>query len=434
VTYRNIIKINCVAFINANKAIETVTNKQQLSQEDKASVNMTQYQSKLHILIAAAGSGTRMKTDTPKQYLKINGKTILRHTIDAFLTHPETASIQVIIDPNHIEKYQESVKDLNLPPCINGSKSRKKSIHNGLKALAHLKNKDIVLIHDAARPLISAKDISAIAAKAAHSGAATLAYPLTDTLKRGTINITDDVERTNIWAIQTPQAFHYDLINTAHNTVKIEDATDDTTLVQALGHKVSLIQGAKTNIKITTPDDLEMVKIIMNAQTQYETRTGQGFDVHAFHTEKNKDGQIRLCGINIPHPYKLKGHSDADVGLHALTDAILGAIAQGDIGTHFPPSNNTYKNMDSAIFLEHATKLANTQGAKIINLDLTLICEAPKIAPYSTKMIKRIAEITHLADHRISVKATTSERLGFTGRGEGIAATAIATIQTPVKI
>lgn len=386
-----------------------------------------------HVLIAAAGSGTRFGNDTPKQYQKINGKTVLRHTIEAFLAHPDTASIHVIIDPEHADLYHDTVHGLDIAPYIKGSNTRNKSINNGIEALSNLKGKDIILIHDAARPLISTEKIGIISRESLNKGACTLATPVTDTMKYAdqNANINANIARKNAWNIQTPQAFHYGLIKQAHEQNTDPTITDDTSLIQALGHKVTLIEGDKTNIKITTKDDLELVRAIMKTNQKTETRTGMGYDVHAFKKLENSSGQIRLCGIDIPHDRSLKGHSDADVGLHTITDAILGAISEGDIGTHFPPSNNDFKNMDSAIFLEHAIKLTQEKGAKINNIDLTLICEEPKIGPHNNAMIARIAEITGLAPGRISVKATTSERLGFTGRKEGIAAQAVATIEIP---
>lgn len=394
---------------------------------------MTTQPQPFHALIAAAGSGTRLGHETPKQYLKINGKTILRHTIESFLSHPDIVSIHVIIDPQHADLYHDAVQGLDLPPYIAGSKTRNKSIFNGIKKLSNLKNKDIILIHDAARPLIDREKIGIVSRETQKSGACTLAMRSTETLKRSNNSneITDNIERENCWHIQTPQGFHYGLIKQAHEQNTDETITDDTSLVQALGHKVTLIEGSKTNIKITTQDDLELIKTIMDSKTTYETRTGLGYDVHAFDSKENSNGFIRLCGVDIEHPQGLKGHSDADVGLHTITDAILGAIAEGDIGIHFPPSNNDFKNMDSAVFLEHAVKLTQDKGAQINNIDLTLICEEPKIGPHNPTMRARIADITGLSINRISVKATTSERLGFTGRKEGIAAQAVATIQIP---
>lgn len=375
-----------------------------------------------YALIVAAGKGERMGTALPKQYVKINGKTILRHTLDTFLKTPGLAGIRVMIDPAHRDLYEESVSGLDLAPPLLGGKTRKISVLNGLKDFSNLKNEDILLIHDSVRPLVKTADILKLVHQMSHEKAATLAVPVADTLRheRGGL-----VDRNELWSVQTPQAFQFGVIKKAHEENK-DDATDDTSLVEAQGIHVKLVRGHKTNIKITTPDDLEFAKALME---HTENRTGNGFDVHAFDT--GKKGPVRLCGIDVPHTHALAGHSDADVGLHAITDAILGAIAEGDIGRHFPPSDMTYKNMDSAVFLKRAVEMVAEKAGKILNLDLTLICEAPKITPHADKMIARVAEICGISKSRISIKATTTEKLGFTGRGEGIAAQAVATISLP---
>ncbi len=264
-------------------------------------------------------------------------------------------------------------------------------------------------------------DIARVAGSARKNGAACLAHPVADTLRR-----TDGVyvDRKNLWALQTPQGFTYDLIRRAHEMGG--EATDDTSLVAALGHNIEMVLGSARNIKITTPEDWTMA---LDMTRQKEIRTGTGFDVHAF--AQDKRGKITLCGIEIPHDQGLEGHSDADAGLHALTDALLGALALGDIGQHFPPSDTQWKNASSDRFLKHAVDLVLARGGRIVNLDLTLICESPKIGPHRDAMRNRLAEICGIDPARVSVKATTTERLGFTGRREGIAAQASASIELP---
>lgn len=371
-----------------------------------------------HVLIPASGCGKRLGEALPKQYLKIGGKSILRHTLEKFLLCRNLGSIWVIIDPKHADLYHEAVTGLDLPPPINGGSERNISIYNGLKSLSHLKNEDKILIHDAVRPFVKPDDIAKIDEALNDGPAATLAIPVQDTLRR----YDDIIDRTDIWSVQTPQGFHYGIIKKAHEQGQDLNVTDDTALVSALGIPVKMVQGSKSNFKITTPEDLEMAALLMDTS---ETRTGTGFDVHAF----EKGRKLILCGIEIAHEYGLKGHSDADVGLHALTDAILGAIGEGDIGSHFPPSNDQFKNMDSAVFLQKAHDLVKNKNASIQNVDVTLICEEPKIGPHRERMRERMAQILGIETARVSVKATTSEGLGFTGRKEGIAAQAIATLK-----
>lgn len=378
-----------------------------------------------HVLIAAAGNGVRFGGGRPKQYALLNGKPLLRHTLDVFLNHPDLSSLRVIINPDHQSLYNEAVSGLDLPAPIYGSYTRKSSIYNGLNGVSHLKNDDILLVHDAARPLVHANEITRLAIEAGKTGAATLATPVTDTLRHVNGNT---VERDGLWAVQTPQGFHYNILKIAHEIAKNDNSTDDAGLVSASGQPVTLVEGSRNNIKITRPEDIELAEKLM--QKNFDIRTGMGFDVHAF--EKNDPARpLILCGVKIDHKFGLAGHSDADVGLHAITDALLGAIAEGDIGHHFPPSDMTFKNMSSDIFLKRAAELTREKGAVIQNIDLTIICEAPKIGPHREAMQKRIAEILGLNPSRIGVKATTTEQLGFTGRGEGIAAQAVATVKIP---
>lgn len=378
-----------------------------------------------YALIAAAGSGSRLGGEAPKQYQKINGKAILRHTIDVFLACPGLTGICVVINPEHRDLYEDAVRGLDLPEPVTGGIDRKSSIYNGIKSFSNLKKEDIILLHDAARALISTEDILKTVTSTHENKATTLAIPVTDTQKYST---GDYVERKGLWSIQTPQGFHYELIKQAHEEANDDvEYTDDTSLVAALGHDVELVPGSRTNIKITTPDDLTLAQKLL--QQNFETRTGLGYDVHAF----TEGDHVTLCGIKIPHNRSLKGHSDADAGLHALTDALLGTIGAGDIGTHFPPSDPQWKDAGSAVFLEKAVDMVVEKGGIISNLDLTLICEEPKIGPHHSAMQARIAEICGITPERVGLKATTNEKLGAIGRGEGIAAQAVASVRFPLE-
>ncbi len=379
-----------------------------------------------NLLIAAAGQGTRCGGGLPKQYRMLAGKPLLRHTIDAFIGFPGLQQIKVIIDPAHEELFLGTIKGLKNIDFVAGSDSRRNSVKNGVNSFSNLKDSDILLIHDAARPMVRKDDIQTLIDALNDNEAATLAAPVTDTVKYE--NRKESVTRDDLYALQTPQGFHYGTIKKAHASADPQtEYTDDTGLVSALGIPVKLVQGHRGNFKITTEDDFEMAEKLMARQE--ETRTGMGFDVHAF--ADTPATTVMLCGVAVPHNRPLAGHSDADVGLHAITDAILGSIAAGDIGQHFPPSNDKYKNMDSAIFLRRAVELLQEKGGHTVNLDVTLICEVPKIGPHREAMEKRIADIAGIEPRRVSVKATTTERLGFTGRGEGIAAQAIATVRLP---
>jgi len=382
---------------------------------------------KIYVLIAAAGAGTRFNDDknTPKQYQNLAGVPILKRTVLKFKKISNINEIKCIINPKNKDKYKTIVSDLEIAPYAEGSSTRKASIYKGLKSLDKAKNEDIILIHDAARPLVSENDIINLLEALKTHQAATLATPITETLRQSDDeNCANIVSRDGLWSIQTPQAFRYGDIMKAHEAANESiEYTDDTSLATAIGIDVKLVKGSAENIKITTKDDLKMAEKLL--QSESITRTGLGYDVHAF---DNCSGPVRLCGIDIPHTYKLKGHSDADVGLHAITDAILGAIGEGDIGQHFPPSDNAFKDMDSAIFLEKTMKIAAKHNAAINNIDLTLICEEPKIGPHAHEMRKRVASILKVKENAINIKATTSEQLGFTGRKEGIAAQAIATV------
>lgn len=377
-----------------------------------------------HALIPAAGNGSRMGLSTPKQYCKIGGKMILRHTIEKFLPLQGLISLRVIINPDHRDLYNEAVAGLNLPEPVTGAGTRKQSVNAGLDCF-DADDKNYVLIHDAARPFVSHQALHDLLNTLQTSDAATLAAPIADTLIDTKYN---RLNRDHIRAVQTPQAFRISLLKKAHAAFeKNEDFTDDAGIVTAFGTTVELVTSGSENFKITTAEDLIMAERIL-ASTM-ETRTGMGFDVHAFAPEDST--HIRLGGIDIPHAKKMLGHSDADVVLHALTDAILGAINEGDIGKLFPPSDIQWKGADSEIFLKEAANRVAAKGGKITFADITIICEAPKIGPHREAMQTRIAAILGLPESRISIKATTTESLGFTGRREGIACQAVANITLP---
>ncbi|MBX2834169.1 MAG: 2-C-methyl-D-erythritol 4-phosphate cytidylyltransferase, partial [Micavibrio sp.] len=331
-----------------------------------------------HVIIPAGGNGSRMSASHPKQYLKINNKTVLEHTLTLFERLENCLSIMVAIGADDAYSFQETSKSFIKAHSCHGGKTRKESVYNALKSISDIKDEDIILVHDSARPCVTDQEISELLTALSNTRAATLATPITSTLRKSSSgNIAgDSVARDDLWSIQTPQAFRYGDLLRAHET-SANDATDDSQLVSSIGIPVKLVQGSTRNIKITYPEDLEITKAFMTQNT--ETRIGQGFDAHAF--DENKKGPVRLCGIDVPHTHALKGHSDADVGLHTLTDAIYGALGAGDIGVHFPPSDMTFKDMDSAIFLEKAIELMHSRGGKLINADVTIICEAPKISP-----------------------------------------------------
>ncbi len=389
-----------------------------------------------HVLIAAAGAGLRTGLKKPKQYIEVNKGTILTHTIENIKKWPGNKSISVIINPDHIKLYEKSTEDLNILPPVFGGHDRSKSIQNALEKAAYIKDHEIVLIHDAARPYTNPEDVSNLLHCMQSTDAATLAAKVTDTLRKASIHQNADkiIDRKNLWAIQTPQAFKAGILRKAHSaSTNLQNATDDTSLISGIGHDIKIIESHFNNEKITFKKDIEMAKNILgkNKNMQYETRSGIGFDVHAFDNNKKVE-TIRLCGIDVPHKNPLSGHSDADVALHTITDALLGALGEGDIGQHFPPTDITYRNMDSAKFLKKPLEFIRKRGGQIINIDLTIIGENPKIGPHISKMKTRLSSLLNLEETRINIKATTTEKLGFTGREEGLAAQAIANVKLPI--
>jgi 2-C-methyl-D-erythritol 4-phosphate cytidylyltransferase / 2-C-methyl-D-erythritol 2,4-cyclodiphosphate synthase len=371
-------------------------------------------------ILVAAGSGSRFGAETPKQFLTIAGKPVIRHAAEALAAH--VSLLQPVGDADPIEAALTGIP--NCLPTIPGGATRQDSVRAGLEALAP-HQPDIVLVHDAARPVIPHGTIPALLAALRESPGAIPAAPVADTLKRVVRGvITETVPRTGLFRAQTPQAFRFATLLAAHRA-GLTGATDDASLLEAAGQTVEVVPGSDDNIKLTYPEDLVRLERIMAAALI--PRIGTGFDVHAFAPGR----PLVLCGITVPHDNGLAGHSDADVGIHALCDAIYGALAEGDIGRHFPPSQAAWKDADSARFLTHAAERIAANGGRLANADITLICERPKITPHAPAMIARLATLLGVAPSRISVKATTTERLGFTGRGEGIAAQAVVSILVP---
>jgi 2-C-methyl-D-erythritol 4-phosphate cytidylyltransferase/2-C-methyl-D-erythritol 2,4-cyclodiphosphate synthase len=384
-------------------------------------------------VIVAAGAGVRAGGERPKQYQRIGGKPVLRHTVQAFLEHPGIAHVQVVIGEDHVGLYDEAMGDLPLPRPVTGGATRQASVARGLQALGGIAP-GLVLIHDGARPFVSASVISHVIAHLDRHPAVIPALPVTDTLKRakGSV-VAETVDRSGLWAVQTPQGFRFEAITQAHVRAAAaagQDFSDDASIAEWAGIEVALIPGAPDNTKVTSAADITAADLRLRRETLLalgDIRVGQGFDVHAF----GQGDHVTLCGVRIAHDKGLSGHSDADAPLHALTDALLGSIGEGDIGVHFPPSDPQWRGADSAIFLRHAAGLIAARHGIIANADLTIVCEAPKISPHVAEMRRRIAEILGLAPDRIGVKATTSESMGFTGRGEGLVAMATATVRLP---
>jgi 2-C-methyl-D-erythritol 4-phosphate cytidylyltransferase/2-C-methyl-D-erythritol 2,4-cyclodiphosphate synthase len=381
-------------------------------------------------ILVAAGRGLRAGAGGPKQYRSIGGQSVIFRAMEPFCCHPQVAAVQPVLNPEDVAMFNEAVRELKHQPPTNGGATRQASVHAGLEALAGQKP-DIVLIHDAARPFVSAALISRAIKAASATGAAIPAIQVADTIKLvdGAGNVEATPERARLRIAQTPQAFRFDVILDAHRRAAREgrnDFTDDAALAEWAGLTVATFEGDPANMKLTTPEDFVREEARLASQLG-DVRTGTGYDVHAF-----GDGDhLMICGIRVPHSRGFLAHSDGDVGLHALVDAILGALADGDIGSHFPPSDTKWKGAASDKFLKYAVDRVTARGGRIANLEVTLICERPKIGPLRDTMRARIAEIAGLSISRVAVKATTSERLGFTGREEGIAATASATIRLP---
>jgi len=381
-------------------------------------------------VVVAAGQGLRAGGEIPKQFRRIAGETLLERSLSAFAEAPDVTFVQPVIRPDDVALVRRLTRGMNVLEPVAGGATRQASVRAGLEALVSC-TPDIVLVHDAARPFASASLITRAIAAAEKTGAAIPALPVTDTVKRidsaGTIEAT--LDRNSIRLVQTPQAFAFPVLFDAHRRALAQgrdDFTDDAALAEWAGIKVNVFAGDPGNIKFTTPEDFARAEAIQSAGLG-DVRTGSGLDVHAF----GPGDHVTLGGIRIPHAQALTGHSDADVALHALTDAILGALADGDIGAHFPPSDPQWRGASSDRFLTFAVERVRARGGRIAHLDLTIVCEAPRIGEHRDRMRANIANLAGIRIERVGVKATTSEKLGFTGRGEGIAAYATATIRLP---
>jgi 2-C-methyl-D-erythritol 4-phosphate cytidylyltransferase / 2-C-methyl-D-erythritol 2,4-cyclodiphosphate synthase len=372
-------------------------------------------------ILVAAGSGSRFGSGVPKQFLPLAGKPVLRHAAETL-----SGSVDLLQPVGDASAIEAALAGLPHLPVVAGGATRQDSVRRGLDAL-EVEAPDLVLVHDAARPWIPRGTIAALLAALERAEGAIPAVAVADTLKRATngwIDVT--VPREGLYRAQTPQAFRYSALLAAHRSAGGGMATDDAALLEAVGKRVAIVPGAEDNIKLTYAEDLLRLERIMMAQML--PRVGTGFDVHVLQAGR----PLVLCGVAVPHGLGLAGHSDADVGIHALCDAIYGALAEGDIGRHFPPSEALWKDADSTRFLAHAAQRIAARGGRLANADVTLICERPKIAPHAVAMAKRLSAVLGVDPALVSVKATTTEKLGFTGRGEGIAAQAVATILLPI--
>jgi 2-C-methyl-D-erythritol 4-phosphate cytidylyltransferase/2-C-methyl-D-erythritol 2,4-cyclodiphosphate synthase len=386
---------------------------------------------KVAVVVVAGGRGYRAGGDVPKQYRTIGGEPVIRPTLAAFLDHPQIGAVQPVIHPDDETAFRAATAGLgNLLPPVRGGATRQASVRAGLEAL-QANAPDFVLIHDAARPFLSNALIGRAIAAAQEHGAAVPAVAITDTVKAVDAQgmISETLDRSRLRTVQTPQAFSFNLIVDLHlraSAAGRDDFTDDAALAEWAGHRVSIFDGETTNVKLTTNDDFARAEAERIAALA-DVRIGNGFDVHVF-----GDGDhVMLGGVRIPHNRGVTGHSDADVALHALVDAILGAVAEGDIGVHFPPSDPQWRGASSDRFLAFACERVRARAGMIANLDVTIVCESPRVGPHRDAIRARIAEIAGIAVGRVAVKATTSEKMGFTGRGEGLVAMATATIRLP---
>lgn len=375
-------------------------------------------------LLMAAGRGERFGSPEPKQYASLLGRSVLRHAAEALLAGGEVRLLQPVCAAGEESRVAAMLEGLPHLPPVTGGATRQASVKAGLAALA-AHAPEVVLVHDAARPLIPAGTIAALLTALETSPGAIPAQPVSDTLKRGAAaQIGETVPRAGLFRAQTPQAFRFAPLHAAHEAATAE-ATDDAQLLEWQGAAVALVPGHESNVKITFPEDLARVEASLLPRLM--PRVGTGYDVHRLVAGR----PLILCGITVPHELGLDGHSDADVGIHALCDAIYGALGEGDIGRHFPPSQMQWKDADSAQFLVHAAGRIAARGGMLVNADVTLICEQPKIGPHAPAMIARLAQLMGVEEKRVGVKATTSERLGFTGRGEGIAAQVAVSLLIP---
>jgi len=370
-------------------------------------------------LIVAAGSGSRMGGEIPKQFRPIAGKSVLAHAVDAMTSHPAIDAIRVVVGEGQEALARSALGTRDVGALVTGGADRADSVRAGLASI----ETDIVLVHDAARPFCPHGVIDRLLAALETSEGAVPAMPVADTLARSDGELGEPVDRTGLVRVQTPQAFRHRVLAETYTQWTGASPTDESTVMRAAGRTVAVVEGDVMLEKLTTAADWLRAEALL--QSRLVPRTGLGFDVHAFAGE----GPIVMGGIEIAHDRGLAGHSDADVVLHAITDALLGAAGLGDIGQHFPPTDPQWKDADSSMFLSHAAKLLRNEGGMIDFVDCTVICEAPKVGPHRDAMRSRVAEILGIPAGSVSIKATTTERLGFTGRREGIAAQAIANVR-----
>ncbi len=378
-------------------------------------------------LVVAAGRGARFGGDIPKQYKALGDAPLLRQTLGRLAAHPDITEVRAVIHPGDLPLYDAAAKGLGLAPPIFGGQERQDSVRLGLEALA-ADPPDLVLIHDGARPFVGAGVIDRVLDALEHSDAAVPALPLADTLKRSLDGEgCETVDRANLWRAQTPQGFHFLPILEAHRAAEGLSLTDDAGVAERAGMTVSLVEGEERNLKITTPQDFQRAREMM--RDPIETRVGFGIDVHKF----GEGNSVTICGVVIPNDQGLEGRSDADVALHALTDALLGTIAAGDIGRHFPPSDEQWRGAASVLFVNRAVALVKARGARIVHADITIMGEAPRVGPHRRMMTTRVASLLGIDNGHVAIKATTTEQLGFIGRREGLAAQAVVTIQCPAE-
>src|SRR5215204_538317 len=381
-------------------------------------------------IVLAAGRGSRAGEGSPKQYRRVAGESVLRTALRLFADHTEVGLVQPVIHPDDGASFAEAAAGVDVLPPVFGGATRQDSVHAGLQGL-EAESPAIVLVHDAARPFASRGLITRAIAAAESSGAAIPGLPMVDSVKvvDATGRITGTLDRDPLRSVQTPQAFRYEALLAAHRQAQAagrHDFIDDAAVAEWAGIAVTMFEGERDNLKLTTADDFARAEATLTMKLA-DVRTGTGFDVHAF----GNGDHVMLGGVRIPHTRALTGHSDADVVLHALSDAIFGALADGDIGQHFPPSEARWRGASSDQFLAFAVERLRARGGRLLSLDVTVLCEAPRIAPYRESMRARIGAIAGISASRVAVKATTTEHLGFLGRGEGIAASATATIRLP---
>jgi 2-C-methyl-D-erythritol 4-phosphate cytidylyltransferase / 2-C-methyl-D-erythritol 2,4-cyclodiphosphate synthase len=381
-------------------------------------------------VVVAAGRGSRAGTDVPKQYARLGGAAVIRYGLEMLSEHPKVSVVQPVINAEDGEHFRCSAVSLSLLAPVFGGATRQASVRAGLEALVPYRP-DLVLVHDAARPFASSALVSRAIEAAARTGAAIPALAVTDTVKSvdANGNVDSTVDRNALRLVQTPQAFAFDALLAAHRQAASagrENFSDDAALAEWAGLTVSVFPGETGNIKLTSAEDFARAQSMQFAALG-DVRTGTGIDVHAF----GPGNHVMLGGVHIVHDRALTGHSDADVALHALVDAILGALADGDIGVHFPPTDPQWRGASSDRFMTFAVERVKSRGGRIAHLDLTIVCESPRIGPHRDAMRETIAALANISIERVAVKATTSEKLGFTGRGEGIAVYATATVRLP---